>query len=966
MSNEVDQLIQAYRNISTNNNELISLATREINDLLSDPSIIDSLLYIIENFDEDPIRMQAATSLKLAVIAFDEQFSVEEKEHLLELILKCLSNENFEVIQNILFDIIHTLLSEDTFSIIFSFIQNSSLDSLNARLVISFPDCYIQQLLPLLEPLITKLIDSDINGVLLGLRIRPYIDPSFFLQIFQKAVDMSIHFSNETNYLVSIINGINENIEYIEDKSFIIDLYLPLIGSEDLEIPPSSQVQYSTVISKVINLIDISDTQTMFSILQKYFDLYSLLDENHDIFDFIETFASNSEFFENFISKLQDTELSENVLNALLLCLSHLFLVSMNIKTNFIYINEIATFLSKTVMHPSKSVRSTAGRTIQTFSTELEDDISCVCSLLINSIIDSLNIESNDDIIEALNDIFTHSCNDEESTKLYFDKAFSYFLPKIQSNENMQHIYPSFVALCATSRIKSREYFDQIFEINNAILESTDQEIAYIQNYAVDGLKNLAIMCSENFTDKIPELITYFTQIIEQNSDNTELIMEILSAIGHFISKFSKEFDFPSLIPFLTKIVEDNDEPSSLALSTICSIMDEYIEKVDLSNLVQDVLQYFQLLNTELISNLKFDQVTLEKPVLNLLRAMTIFIDYIDKLSQFEDKVKNKSDLFDSVFNWVLSIVDQTDNNYIISEAISVLTEIVSDYTFDSSALSPLIEKVFAKEYDDDLFPTFLYFLKRLIQKGAVFDSFVPNFFEMANSSNQKDIRDFGLQILGQIAESQSGECINETFIKSLVESSLKNIHEFESPSAVYVINQIVTGCSKIPNFNEVFNATELMSILLNCLQTDKKNVSYLEFADNCVTSFAAIVMHVIDDAIPYDSYLQIILEKMPARYETTENFEMMHFFLWIGNKTDFTPPDLFLAVLVRFFSNPMDEDVIGFIARNVELIETLKKKLLLLMDRIDEPDSFVARVCNNDQYKLDYFQKNIIDDDDE
>ena len=126
MSNEVDQLIQAYRNISTNNNELISLATREINDLLSDPSIIDSLLYIIENFDEDPIRMQAATSLKLAVIAFDEQFSVEEKEHLLELILKCLSNENFEVIQNILFDIIHTLLSEDTFSIIFSFIQHSS------------------------------------------------------------------------------------------------------------------------------------------------------------------------------------------------------------------------------------------------------------------------------------------------------------------------------------------------------------------------------------------------------------------------------------------------------------------------------------------------------------------------------------------------------------------------------------------------------------------------------------------------------------------------------------------------------------------------------------------------------------------------------------------------------------------------------------------------------------------------
>lgn len=962
MSDEVNQLIQAYKKISTNNDELINQATKEINALISDPSIIDSLLYIIQNNDDNFCKMQAAISLKRVVLSFSEHFADEDMQGLIQIILKCLSNENFEIIQNVLLDIVYALLSEKTIPIIISFIQNSIKYSLNAKLIIILPDSYLQQLLPFLEPLITKLLDSDINGILLGFRIRNYIDQDFFHQIFQKSIEMSIQFSDKINDLKKIIGAINNNIKYIEDKSSILELYLPLIGSNESDISFESQLQYSYVVSNIIKSIEITDTQTMFSILQKYFDLYAMIEENHDVFDFVETFATNIEFLEYFISKLQESISSEKELNAFLLCLSHCFSKNMNINTNFKYINDIATFLSKVVLHPSKSVRTTAGIVIQNFVMELKEYISDVCIILINSMIDSLNIESNNDIIEALSHIFNYSSYDnmdsqdeKEHFNQMFDKAFSYFLPKIQNNENMQIVFPSFVALCATNKVKSLEHFDQIFEINNTILESEDSEIECIQNFAVNGLENLAIICSDKFSDKIPELISYFTHLLEKNDDNSELVMEILSAIGSFKSKFKSQFDFSSLIPLLTKIVENYDESSSLALSAICSILDEYMDEIDLSDMIQDILQYFQQL-----SNKINEQIYLNKSILNLLRAMTLFVNYIEELSHSGDKIKSKSDLFDSVFNWVVIILNNTEDNYIISEGISVLIEMVGDYSFDQSSLFPLIEKFFTKEYDEDFFPTFTYFLKRLISNGANFDSLIPSLFEMANSSKNKETCDFGLQILGQIAESQSGECVDENFIKKLIECSLKNIHDFESSSAVYVINQIVNGCSKMPNFNEFFDSEQLMSILLEYIQEEKCLTSYLEFVDNCVTAFASIVIHVVGDNVPFDSYLKIVLDKMPARYETTENFEMMHFLLWVGNKTDFNPPDLFLAVLVRFFSNKMDDDVVGFIANNADLIQTLKAKVLLLMERVDKADAFIAQICQNDQLKLSNFQKNI------
>lgn len=973
MSNEVFQLVQAYQNISTGNNELINLATQEISALLSNPSIINSLLQIIDESDVDYIRKQATISLKLAISTFKDNFSVEEVQNLLYLILRYLSNEKFENIQSIIFDIIYILISDDTFQILSSFIQECTSDSLVARLALTFSDDDIEQIFPFLEPIIIRLLDSDVNGILLGFRTRQFIDPEFFLQIFQKGIDISIQLSNNTTSLAMLIKSILESIEYIEDKSFILDLYLPLIGSDDLDIPPQNQLLYASVVTEVIHSIEMNDIQTMFLILQNFYNLYALIDKDHDIFSFIESFASNSDFLALFISKLPEYESSEKTLGASILSLSHCFSACMNVNTNFIYVDEVSNYLAKAVLHPSKSIRTSTGATISVFSEELEENISSICPLLVDSMIDSLDLEDNDDIIEGLSAIFIHSCNDEESVKIFFDKCFSFFLTKLQNCENMQHYYPSFVALCATSRVKSHEYFDQIFEINNTILNSTDQEVAYLQNFAVDGLKNLAILSSDEFSDKISELINYFIQILEQNNDDNELVMSILSAIGAFISKFSMEVDFTTLIPFLSKIVESNYEPSSIALSIICVIMDEFTDKVDLSQTIPDILQYFELLSNEILENI---EEYLDKPILNLLRAMTHFVDYIDKISKSgnvlnkdfneQNKAKSISDLYDFVFNWTVSIMNGTNDNYILSEAISVLIEITDDYDFDTSVLFPLFERIFAKEYDDDLFPTFIYFIKLLIKKGFSFDSIIPDLFEMANSSSQKKIRDFGLQILGQIAESHRGECIDENFIKNLVEVSLKNINEFESSSAVFVINQMVTGLSTFPNFVDYFNPTQIMGILLEFIQMDKKNSSYLSFADNCITSFASIVIHIVKDAVPFDSYLQIVLERMPARFDTCENFEMMHFLLWIGNQTDFNPSELFLAVFVRFFSNPIESDVVGFIADYDDTIATLKAKMLLLMKRVENLESFVSQVCNDDEYKLHCFQKNISNENEE
>lgn len=952
MSNEVDQLLHAYRALSSNNDELIRIATSEIKNLLGDSSIINSLFQIIENSDESFIRNQAAISLKTVISSFKENFSIDEKLNIFNTILNFLSNENFEIIQNIFFDIIYTLLSEYTIPILFSFIQNSGLDSLNARLLLSFPDDHIRPFLPVIESLISKILNSDVNGILLGFRIRLYVSPDFFSQIFQKGIEVSINFSNDIKILQKLTSSIIESLKYVDDKSFVLNLYLPLIGEENPSIPRESQILYSSIVTELIKSTPIENTQTMFLILQKYYQLYLFVDENDDIFEFMESFSLNSEFLNLFISKIPELSATEKSFDATLFCLSHCFSANMNESTNFIYVGEIANFLSKAVLNQSKTIRTTAGIAIQTFAKELEENLSEYCPILINSMIESLNIENNEEIIEALTVIFMNGINDEEIIRLFFDKAFSFFILKIENKYDLQRIYPCFVALCATSRTKSHEYFNKIFEINNMILNSTDTDFLCVHEFAIDGLRKLAIMCSENFSDKISDLILYFTQILEQNIDNFDLVDSILMAIGSFISKFSNNFDFTTLIPFLMKLVENNDEQSPHSLSIVCAIMNEYVNKVDLTSKIQTILQSFQLL-----SNGIFEKSITDEPVLNLLRAITIFVEYINSLSDFNE---NKSSLLNLILNWTISILNQTDDKFVISEALSIFIQIVDDYLFDPSILFPIFKKILESEYDDDVFSTFSFFLKKLISKGVNFSSLVPSLFEMAKSANQNEIRDFGLQILGQMAESKSGDYIDGNFIKNLVEMSLKSIHDYHSSIGAFVLNQIVTGCSKIPNFVEIFNPIEIMKILLEYIKLDKKNASYLHFADNCVTSFAAIVINVVKNGVPIESYLQIVLERMPARYDPAENYEMMEFFLWLGDQTRFIPVELFLGVLIRLFSKPIDYDSIGKLADKNDMIATLKRKLTLLMSQINDFDCFVNQVCNNDQYKLHYFHKNM------
>ena len=56
MSDDVNKLVQAYQKLSTNNNELVALATLEITDLTKNPSVINSLFQIVSNPYENYIR----------------------------------------------------------------------------------------------------------------------------------------------------------------------------------------------------------------------------------------------------------------------------------------------------------------------------------------------------------------------------------------------------------------------------------------------------------------------------------------------------------------------------------------------------------------------------------------------------------------------------------------------------------------------------------------------------------------------------------------------------------------------------------------------------------------------------------------------------------------------------------------------------------------------------------------------
>ncbi|OHT16294.1 hypothetical protein TRFO_13302 [Tritrichomonas foetus] len=970
MENEVSLLIQAYQKLSYNNNELTKQATQEISLLTSNPAIIFSLFKILEISNDNFIRKQTVISIKLVISTFKDHFASDFIQ-ILNILLNFLSKESSSIIQNIIIDILCLLINEATIPSLFSFIQ-SSLESQNLEIIsiccnilLSMPD--ITPFIPLCIPIITNL--NKIESINLGFKIRPFSPPEFFEQVFQNGIKMALNLSNDRISLSTLITSICNSISFIQEKSIIFTSFLPLLGNP--EISSDIQILYASAITEAIENSEISDCNLMYSILLKYFELYSIMEEDHDLFDFMKTFTKNSKFLELFITKLNDfTNTEKNAAAAL----SALFYCFEN--SNFIYVNEVGTFLSTAILNPSQLIREKAAISIKSFAHDLQGEIDEIYPLLVDSILNSLinqenmndshmnnkiyikkGNECNIEVIEALTSLFISVGT---SADQFFDKAISYFLPKIKNRENLQHVFPSFTALCAASKYKCKENFPQLFEINTSIINSTDNSLYSIKEFAIDGIKNLAILCSDQIKEKIPELVNFLICIINENKDDDIIRKSALTSLGSIVPKHLDVFNFTTIIPCLTELVNLDDACSPLALSTICGILCEYPEISP--SFIPSIAPFFHLLvhhnpnsppktNNEIepISAASSDLMPNSDSLLNLLRAMTLFVQIADL-----NMVCNELKLLDSVINWTMTILNMTEDVFIVSEALSVFIELVGSYQFDYSILFPLFNKYLELDYDDDLFPTLAYLIKLLISKGVSFDNLVPKLIEMS-FSDSFETRDFGVSILGQFAESRNGSFINAEFISKLVEISIYNL-KYESANAAFVINQMATGS---PDLLHKY-ALHLIHLLSECLTINKNTQKYYEFADNCVTAFAAIVTKIVKSVKPISQFIPQILKNMPAKTATRENFEMMNFLLWLGRETNFQPTELFTSVLIQFFSKEDDEDEIGFISNKRELMTTLKEKLINLLSVIENPEVFCRQVCNNNSILLHYLKMNI------
>lgn len=949
MEDVANQLIEAYRKITSNNQELIHQAGSEISILCSNSSIIPALLFVIHNSTKAQIRNQASITLKQVIFRFKTDLTNENIETLFTFIFELISKGDLPVILTNFYIILTHLFSENTIPFIFSFLQkslegaNPIIISRNAEFLISIEQDFDLSLFsPLIVPMI-QLLNSDINGLLLAFKFQRFIPEELFLSAYLKSIEKSISMSNIPTVVEKLSQHIKSFLPFYEDKSSIMNVYLPLFYVDDANIPIQSQLIYSSIITDLIELIEINDVELMLTILQKNIALFSVSDDSNDIFSFFRTFSMNHNFLNDLVQKIPEIAVSVSGIHSLLYCFMHSY-ESPHIQK---YLTQICGFLSTSIQFPSKAIRETAAESIGILVETLKEKVTGFCPNFVFSILVSIKQELNSILIETLTKIFLLN-NTSQMSESYFDSVYEFYMIKLEANELVYNIYPSFIELCSSSKEKSSIYFDFILSVNSSFLASPNFSM---KEFAIEGIRNLALSKPERFNDKIPEFISSLIELAQSNEDDSELVKTILCAIGALSDKFISIYDFTSVIPILLKLVQTSKPYSSYALSDIIYIMKISSEKEKMISLIPTIIECFTLLSSylnEASSQLLITNYDEVSSWTDLIRAMRHFVEFVENNS--------KNELYEWILTWIMTILKQTDDNMIISECFEAMSPIIRVVTFDYSVLFPLFIHLFQKEYDEELFPTFAYVLKQLIDKGVNFDSLIPHFFEMCQENNADYVRDFGYQILGQMIESKNGNYQDVAFLKNVLGSSLIAIEQYQSPSAAFVINQM--ACS-VPEFLVQFNPSDILSFLLNSLKSDRKSVAFMEFSDNAVSAIGQLVKKVIKNAVPYESYLEFLLERMPAQFDTKENYEIMQFYLWLGTQTDFNPTLPFLGVLVRFFSVEMIEDDIGFIAKYDSMIDTLKRKFLLLASRISEPETVYQEICK-DEYALIMLHTNI------
>jgi hypothetical protein len=304
---------------------------------------------------------------------------------------------------------------------------------------------------------------------------------------------------------------------------------------------------------------------------------------------------------------------------------------------------------------------------------------------------------------------------------------------------------------------------------------------------------------------------------------------------------------------------------------------------------------------------------------------------------------------------WSSDLILETDDVSICSEAIAILIELI-DTAFDPSLLARIIFSFLDRElpcqedlgeYDEEIHSVISFLLKSMIKKlgreaTSSLESLIPRLIEYCDSKNV-NLREFGIQGLGQLAESSE---VDEGFVREILTLAIDMVRNSNSSIAAFVINQ----CTAVIPSVVLEMIDEVFEVLANCLNEESPG----ELTDSCINALAAIEK----DSLPIGRYLTNVLQLMPARGAASNNHEMMRFFLWLNEQTGSEPLEDFAAVLVRLFSIPKNQ--MGFFTTDSELVQELERLMVELLGQMENPAEFCGQLCGRNTAKLTCLAKTL------
>ncbi|KAH0789819.1 hypothetical protein GPJ56_006321 [Histomonas meleagridis] len=1003
----LNQILEIYNVIKAGiDNTAIAQATQLAEKIYQDPQSIQSLLTILSNNYDLFCRKNAAIALRRAVIVHNQMINDQTKTAMVQQLLQVLQNETNPDLQKNIKQVISKLKTIQSQQLILEF-ANRSLESGNQNLLVS--SLMLVKSLDLDElPQFTQFFISLIRQ---GLNLPspiPALDLAFRIGngLLSQEQEVRFFMAQVWNQMLAVIpqcfgnqymlayfdrkiyDSFENDAEYADPAS-IIDQILPLVGNP--EVPIEAQPFLAKMVGSAIGAPgasqELSSTEIVPEIIQRFFRLSAALFNPQDqlslsgvdVFeDICEAFTFDEFFLNTLINATDELYSNPNTRPGIILSFGHLIsFKSEDISEQFSY---IVPLFAQSCLDQTRLVRDSAAYAISELSEEYFKEIDEYFEELATSILKSLTIEYSQDMILALTKLFEYSSN----TDPIFEDAYKLLITWLaNSPESVQQIlFPCLSELCIHSKSLIQQHFEEVFQLMNQFIFNTDKQ--YLAEPSIDCLSHLAITCRELFAPHALQFAQFIAPFMVNEQESLQILA--LQAFGRIVQFHSSKIEalLPQIIPvllqigakdlgpqfvaeyfrfqqlestgeatFYLEIEEDNKDKISpyaipaLALSLLASISYEFPSI--LAPIIGDVINEIQL-QAKLASQDAMD-ITCKAMVYFIEAIAKTDIDHSQIALIFSEialnmiKTTNELETAGESFN-VLAEIVRAFGAYSLGQNFNVLCEVLQDF-FNGKLICQ--EDEF--KYNEELFYPIVKMFNEMIasfgpKAPELLGKFVPVLLQMLESK-KSDFISFAIQTLGQFVEDCATQ-LPVDILQKIFQIAVTGLQR-NNDECVYVLNQFTTGA---PEFLKQYTGQLIQILFTKIKQKHKKSVSYLSFLDNVVALIGEIRRNVLGDEFPIQQFLVPCLNHMPAVEDQTVNLDMMNFYVWLAEKTNCQPMDLFASVAIKLFAAPREE--IGGIAEDDSgILQRVLQILFNILKQLPNAEEFVTVVCNGDAIKV-------------